>query len=216
MIRTKKRKDTEKQEIVYTKYQLDRLLKKKQKRFCHYYILWYNITQSYKDAYGKQLSDNSAAASGQTLLRNTKIQQYIDYIKEDIAKEVGISKAGLLSELRDIAKADITDIYTGWITLKELNQIKKDRPDVAKAIQEISTKTQKVLINKEPVQIEYVKIKLHDKLKAIAEIFKSMGWYAVEKIDVSGEVISRVDISKYSDAEKKLLLKAARANEHQD
>lgn len=87
----------------YTHNQLRKLLNENQKKFCHEYIKEWNKTQSYLKAYPKCKTENAAAASAIKLLSNTKIDQYIDFIKEDIEKECGISKISNVMALIEIS-----------------------------------------------------------------------------------------------------------------
>lgn len=57
-------------------------LTEKQKRFCDFYIETGNATESYKRAGYKAKNDNIAAVEASKLLRNPKIQ---DYIQERLA-----------------------------------------------------------------------------------------------------------------------------------
>ena len=206
----------EKPDKQYTQKELIQELTDKQIKFCHFYIKWYNATQSYIDAYGADMNRDTAGVNGSRLLGIDRIKQYIEYIKQDIAKEVGISKVGLLGILKNIASVNIADVYTDWIKMEDFQQLKENNPEIMQAIQEISTKKQTIVINKELVEVEYVKIKLEDKQKAIDGIFKAMGWNEAEKVDLSGETVTKIDVTQYSKEEKAILLKAARKNEYKD
>jgi len=215
MIRTKfKREKPEKLERKYSKKEIEKLLTPKQRIFCHEYIREWNCT---KAALVAGYSKDTAGNIGSENLKKPYLRQYIEYIKENIEQEVGISKIGLLKELKNIAYGNVGDLYgKDWITREELNKLRKERPHLIKAIQEVSTKVQRIVLNKELVDVEYVKIKLYDKQKAIGEIFKAMGWYSPDKVEIEAAFTSTVDVSTYTEEEKKVLLKLARKNEYRD
>lgn len=180
---------------IYTLEQLEKLLTERQKTFCHIYINDYNGTQAYIKAYN---TDNyfAAASSASGLLSRPKIKQYIVYIKENIAEEVGFSKIGLLKELNAIATANLPEMYTSWIELDQLETVKKNYPKLCKAIKQISTKTEtKMSAEKEPIEVNYVKIEVHDKISAIRDIFKVMGWNEPELVKVVTEQPLFPDVS---------------------
>lgn len=194
--------------------------------FCHYYIIKWNKTRSYLAAYDptnnidyleelgvdqsfidsikrqklkkKPMSESAAASSAIKLLRKPKIDQYIEAIRDNPAKNVGISKEWSLSLLKNIAEtsqADITKLYKDWIELDKYEEMKIGHPKVMKAIQAIDYKTESRLQSTgkgdfDEIEVKYVKIKMTDKrvaTAAIAEINKMMGWNAPEKFDVTSK-----------------------------
>lgn len=182
------------EEKKYTREELEDVLNAKNKKFCYEYINDWNKVRSYMKAYPDS-SYNAAAVSAHDLLKNPKILQFIDFIKDDIAKNIGISKQRLIDELRKIAFSSISRIHDTWITRKEFNEISDDDKS---AIQEIDSKI-KYEVNqntKKLIEVEYVKVKLYDKKAAIQEILKSMGWNEPDRIDLStlGEKITGMEI----------------------
>jgi len=210
----KRKPRQEKPVIQYTLKELKETLKEKQKRFCHTWIRRYNKTQSYKEAYGDHLDDNVACNGATRLLRKSKVQQYINYIKDDIAKEVGISKIGLLNILKGHAEAKMGDLLDGWVERKSIVELKKNDPTTYAAMQIVDTKTVQLVKDHEMYDVEYVKIKMYDSQKAIDMIFKAMDWYASEKVTIEAEVTNKLDITQYTDDEKQILVKLARKTQH--
>jgi len=161
------------------------LLKKLNQRhrlFCHEYIIDWNGARAAREAGYKPDNANITASK---LLTNPNIKEYIEIIKEDVAKEVGISKIGLLKNLKVLATSNIADFYSDWIKREDFEKLKEDNPQILEAIQEISTKTEVKNMNDDMIEVEYVKIKLYDKRLAIQDIFKAMGWNAPDKVDVT-------------------------------
>lgn len=74
--------------------------------FAHEYVIDWNGTRSYRVAYPKVNSDNTAAANAYKLLRNTQIKDYIEEIQKDLAKLAGISALYNIKHLTDILEAE--------------------------------------------------------------------------------------------------------------
>lgn len=85
----------------YTLEELKELLNDKQKVFCHNYIIEWNGSKSYKEAY-PNVTDETARVNASKLLTNTNITQYIEYIKNDYEKEAGITKLSQIKGFQDI------------------------------------------------------------------------------------------------------------------
>ena len=176
---------------IYTLDELKNELNEKQKIFCHSYIIDWNTTRSYKKAYG-EMDDNSAAVSGYNLLRITKIKQYIEFIKNNLEEEAGISKLRNLKELAKIAYSNVAQIHDDWIELAQWEEIKKNFPDTMAAIESIDTKTEfkTCATDGEPetnVEIKYVKVKFYAKTAAINEINLMMGYRLPVKNILAGD-----------------------------
>jgi Terminase small subunit len=150
--------------------------------FCHSYIRDYNGSRAAREAgYNPRNAENA----GWKLLKKTEVKRYIELIKKDIEKEVGISKVQLINELKTIALSDVSEIYCDWITQENFDKLRKNNPKVLKAIQEISTKVETALnASKELVEVHYVKIKFYDKQRAIEAIFKAMGWNEPDNVNI--------------------------------
>lgn len=203
------------EEKQYALEELKEELNEKQKKFCHNYIIDWNTTRSYKKAYGIE-DDNSAAAAGCNLLRNVKVKQYINFIKNNLEEESGISKLRNLKELAKIAYSSIAHLHETWIELTNWELIKEDNPDALSAIESIDTKIEKRTYktdgdNESEIEVKYVKIKLYSKSDAIKTINEMLGYKTAEKTDItsggeklqqpiiidwSGEMIKRVVNSK--------------------
>jgi phage terminase small subunit len=200
----------------YTKSELEDMLTKKQVAFCKNYILEWHGTKAAMKAYGSKY--NVAASTASMLLRNPKIKQYIEIIRKDYDRAIGISKAGMINELRKIAYSSVRHLHNSWIELAEWERIKKEDPDVLDAVESIDTKVEKQMAYDEgigakvPVKIHYVKIKLYSKLQAIAEINKMQGYNAPEQHEVKQQV--SFDIDELTDEEKSTLLNLARKTKH--
>ena len=120
------------------------------------------------------------------MLNYPKITLRIKELQEEQKNKSDITKEKILEELSSIAFSSIADMHSSWIERSEFENLTSRQKS---AIKSISTKILKKNIgtNDDPeiVDVEYVKIELHDKLKAIERICKMFGWDAPEKLDVT-------------------------------
>lgn len=175
-------------------------LSDKQRAFCHYYIIDWNAT---KAAILAGYSENSAQQIGSENLLKPVIQEYIEEIQKDIAKEAGISFLSQVLELKKIAYTDISTLFTDWVSLEDFESL---TPEQKGAILEISYKKDIKHINEDAdIETEFVKLKLHDKIRAIQEINKMLG-YSIERSEVDlrtkGEKLNTETVVRFIDASK--------------
>jgi phage terminase small subunit len=169
-------------------------LTQKQKIFCEEYCR--NGWNATKAALFAGYSEDTAYSIGNENLSKPEIKAYVDLIKNDYEKLLGINKAKVIAEHQKIAYSSMADFRSDWITRKEFNEL---TPEQKACIAEIDTKirteyeydpdTEK----KEPIGVEYVRIKLYDKQKALESIAKLMGYDAPVKLDVN----ANVDVQMY-------------------
>lgn len=159
----------------------------KQENFCNYYIECGNASEAYRSAYScNSKSDKAIGVDAFKLLNYPKITLRIKELQEEQKNKSDITKEKILEELSNIAFSSIADMHNSWIERSEFESL---TPRQKSAIKSISTKILKKNIgtNDDPeiVDVEYVKIELHDKLRAIERICKMFGWDAPEKMDVT-------------------------------
>ena len=80
-------------------------MKDNQKIFVNEYLIDRNATRAYKAAYPGIKNDNTAAASGNRLLRNDKVAEYIKERMADRAKRTEVSQDDVVKELATIGFA---------------------------------------------------------------------------------------------------------------
>jgi len=158
---------------------LDKIkLTPKQKRFCQEYVIDWNATRSYLVAYSRVKNANVAGACASKLLRNAKIQEYCEEIQKDLEKIAGVSRLKVLEEQLKLAFSSIAHLHNTWIERKNFEELTEDQKA---CISEISTQTRNVKYGDDIVEVEFVKIKLYDKQKALDSISKMMGYDAPVK-----------------------------------
>jgi len=167
----------------------------KQKKFCREYIYDWNATRSYLKAYPRIKNADVAAVCASQLLRNPKVAKYIEEIQEDLEKLAGISRMKVIREHMKLAFSSIAHLHNTWIERREFEALTEDQKS---CISEISTQIRNVStennadedtgeVTKKTIAVEFVKIKLYDKQKALDSISKMLGYDAPTKTEVTGK-----------------------------
>ena len=159
----------------------------KQENFCNYYIESGNASDAYRRAYScENMKNDTINSKAYELLNNGEVAVRIKELQEERKNKSDITKERILQELSSIAFSTIADMHNTWIERKEFDKLSKKEKS---AIKSISTKTLKKNIgtsdNPEIVDVEYVKIELYDKIKAIERICKMLGFDAASEVNVN-------------------------------
>lgn len=147
----------------------------KQKIFADEYLIDLNATRAYKVAYPKVKKDETAAAAGARLLRNVKVEGYIQQRMEEREKRTEITQDRVLQELAKIGFANITDFVTierGMVMVKPTDQISKDKLGAIAGIKEGANG---------------IEVKLCSKDRALELIGRHLGMWN-DKMEVSGQI----------------------------
>lgn len=166
---------------IYTLKELKEKLTNKERIFCHEVIIDWNKARAARKA---GYSEDTARQIGYDTFTKTYIQQYIEFIKNDIEKEAGITKLRQLNELAKIAYSSIAHLHNTWIELREFESLTDEQKE---AIESIDTKTESKQVydfeseSKENIDVKYVKVKLYSKLNAIDQINKMLGYNAPDR-----------------------------------
>ena len=159
-------------------------LTEKQKIFCREYIKsGWNAT---KAAISAGYSKKTARIIGNQNLSKLYIQEYITKIRGDNEELSGISFVWAATALKKMVECSPSHFLDSWIERKDFDKIPEN---IKEQITEISTKVMKKNIgtSDEPeiVDVEYVNIKFPNKITAIQEINKMMGYLATGKVDIT-------------------------------
>lgn len=169
----------------------------KQKIFVDEYLVDLNATRAYKIAYPNIKKDETANAAASRMLRNVKVESYINQRMKEREKRTEITQDMVLKELAKIGFADIKD-YLEYKTTKTVIMYDDDGEpivDYRQIIDVIDSKDvdtsiiQEVSIGKDGT----FKFKLYDKQKALVDIGKHLGMF-VDKVEHSGTIGSEVNI----------------------
>jgi len=164
----------------------------KQRRFCEEYCIDLNATQA---AIRAGYSEDSARQIGSENLSKPYISSYINHLQSNLSELTGITAASLLLELKKIAFSSVASLYDRWGKLKDFESLTDEQKA---ALSEIISK--ETTFGEDGRTVE-TKIKLHDKLKAITELNKMLGFNAPEKKEVNVKGNTQADLSKLTDDE---------------
>lgn len=173
------------------KKELLKPLTEKQKEFCREYIYDWNAKRAYLVVYQNVKNDNVARANASRLLTNANIQAYITEIQKDLEKLSGISKKMILDEHKKLAFSSIAHLHMTWIKRVDFELLTEEQKS---CIAEIDTKIKTEYEydpenpkERKPISVEYIKIKLYDKQKALESISKMLGYDAPLKTELTGK-----------------------------
>lgn len=158
----------------------------KQENFCNYYLECGNASEAYRRAYNSaNMKDETIWSRASKLLAEYKVSTRVEELRKQANDLSRITKERILKELSNMAFSSISEMHNTWIERKEFDKL----TDSQKAsIKSISTKVLKknVGTKEDPqiVDVEFVKIELYDKIKAIECINKMLGYNEPEKVDV--------------------------------
>lgn len=132
-----------------------------QARFVDEYLVDLNATRA---AIRAGYSEKSAAQQGWDLLRNPKVQALISKKRAELARKTEITAERVLLEIKRIAFANMRDVAT-WNEYGVQFKNDEDLSDeVSPAVSELSSD---VIRTKSGEPIVKMKVKLHDKMKAL-------------------------------------------------
>ena len=150
----------------------------KQENFCNYYVECGNASEAYRRAFSCDgWKDKSVWEKASALLSNVKVESRVKELQEERKEQSDITKDRILTELSNIAFSSIAHLHNTWIERKDFEMLTEKQKS---SIKSISTKILKKNVgtneNPEIIDVEYVKIELYDKIKAIERICKMLGY----------------------------------------
>jgi len=180
----------------------------KQRRFCEEYVIDWNGTRA---ATAAGYSKKSAHVLAFETLTNPKVQAYIKEVQADLAKLCNISAAMVIMELKKVAFSSAASMRVDWADLKSWDQLS----EADKAILSEVEVTEKLLRNQgndDVVMLERkVKVKTYDKLAAMRQLSRMLGFDAPIKIDQT----QRQSPNTREELEKELAEIKSRRGKHQ-
>lgn len=156
----------------------------KQEKFCYEYCLDFNATQA---AIRAGYSKTAARSIASQLLTKVNIQDKIKIMQDNLAETAGMGRLKVINEHIKIAFSSIAHLHDTWIQRKEFESLTEDQKA---CIAEIDTKIKTEYEfnpesqEREPIRVEYVRVKLYDKQKALDSISKMLGYDAPIKMQV--------------------------------
>lgn len=148
----------------------EKQLTDKQRRFCEEYVIDWNGTRA---AIAAGYSEKSARQVASDTLSKTYIKAYIKEIQKDLSRLTGVTAARNVLELAKVAYTNLSDLRKDWENFKDWDDLTADQKAVIAELTHSKTEF-------EGGEKNTIKIKTHDKLKAIAMLNKMLGFDQVE------------------------------------
>ncbi|WP_122333111.1 terminase small subunit [Parabacteroides sp. AF48-14] len=163
----------------------------KQENFCNYYVECGNASEAYRRAYScDRMKPGIVNRKAKELMDNGKIAARVKELQNERKEQSDITKEKILSELSNIAFSSIAHLHNTWIERKDFELLTEKQKS---SIKSISTKILKknVGTNEDPeiIDVEYVKIELYDKIKAIERICKMLGYDEPTVLDLRNALV---------------------------
>jgi phage terminase small subunit len=156
------------------------------KRFCDEDVIDLNRSRAYKVAYASCKKDSTAHTNACRLLKNAKVLAYIEEIQKNLSKLSGVTKLRNILALKDIAYSNVADLKSDWDEFKEWGDL------TAAEKASISEITHTETTVGEDMTVKVVKVKTHDKTKAIAILNKMLGFDMTSTTDALKDFIFEV------------------------
>lgn len=149
----------------------------KQKKFCLGYMETGNASKAARDA---GYSAKTAHSIGFENLTKPEIQNRLKELKDNLAETAGITPVMIALELKKMAFSNVSDTRIDWMTLKDFNELDET---VKACISEVTHSIIGAGENKK----EMVRVRFHDKNKAIDSLVKLLGYNTPEKHEHTGK-----------------------------
>lgn len=129
-------------------------LTERQRLFCLYYVRWFNATKAYRKVYDCDYT--TAMTNGSMLLRNTKIQEHIQAIKDAKIKQAMYTAEDFFQKIMDIAYSDATDFLSFGRRINEKTGLEYNYVDFLDSSEVDGTLIQEVKQGKDGCSIKLV------------------------------------------------------------
>ena len=129
-------------------------LTERQRLFCLYYVRWFNATKAYRKVYDCDYT--TAMTNGSMLLRNTKIQEHIQAIKDAKIKQAMYTAEDFFQKMMDIAYSDATDFLSFGRRINEKTGLEYNYVDFLDSSEVDGTLIQEVKQGKDGCTIKLV------------------------------------------------------------
>ena len=156
----------------------------KQERFVQEYLLSGNATEAYKQAYPvtKNWKSTSIGQQGNKSLKNPKIATRINQLREDMAERAQIDQDRLTREYARLAFLDFAIFFSKEGQLLPVHEMGADARASLAGIEAIMVGAGD--------DINYIKkIKTYDKLKALNDLAKHLGFFKEDNEQGLPEVV---------------------------
>ena len=165
-------------------------LTEKQKKFVNEYLIDLNATQAYLRT-GYKVSDSVAAVNASKLLRNAKVQAYLQKRQSDLQKKAKLTPEMVINELSHIAFDDVKN-YLSFRTEKTKVGQSEDGSPILAYDTVIDLKDSDTIDTRNISEISkgrdgQFKFKLYCKDNALVQLGKHLGIFNDKAISQDGE-----------------------------
>ena len=149
-------------------------------------------------------SKKTAAQTASRLLKYVKVQQLIKELNDRLKERAVVTKEEIALELKKIGFSDIRQLFDINSRLLEIKDIPDDIAASLSSI-EVDQLSSMGVDGREQVG-DTKKVKLHDKLKALAQLTELYGFNAPVKVAQTDAKGSDIDLNKLEPSDLKALL----------
>ncbi len=159
------------------------MLTDKEERFCQEYIIDLNATQA---AIRAGYSEKTARQIGSDNLSKADIQERLTELKKDRSIRTQVTADRVLKEFASIGFANIQDFLNSDLSVRNIKILKRKQSAAISSIKKTTFETETGV----KTQIEF---KLHDKVKALEDIGRHIGFFEADNKQKS-EVLKSFEI----------------------
>lgn len=153
----------------------------RQRVFVDEYLLDLNATQA---AIRAGYSPKTAYSQGQRLLKNAEVQAAITAAQAERSERTGVTADRVVEELAKVGFSNLLDFFSitpGGEPYVDLSAVTRDQ---AAVLAELQVDDYVEGRGDDAREVRRVKIKLHDKLKALEQLARHLGMFT-DKVDVT-------------------------------
>lgn len=159
---------------------LEKAMTQKQRIFCKNYVQHWNAARAVREAGYDTHVPNVIAID---VLKSANVQAYLDEIRSHLEEISSVNAVRNIMELAKLAYGNISDLHENWEDVKDW----EDLSEGAKAmISELKVTKQFLKGDDEGGYLKTLQIKTHDKVRALSELNKMMGYNEPSKIQLTG------------------------------
>jgi phage terminase small subunit len=149
----------------------------KQKIFADEYLIDLNATRAYRVAYPRVKKNEVAAVNGSRMLRNAKVETYIQERMEERSKRTEIKQDWVLEELRKIASVNGSD-FAKVVTRDGISMVEMVPTDTL-------PEEKRAAISSIKKTNFGISVETYDRVRALELLGRHLGMFK-EKVELSG------------------------------
>ncbi|MCZ2085364.1 MAG: terminase small subunit [Flavobacteriales bacterium] len=146
--------------------------------FCQQYVA--NNLNGTKAAIKAGYTEANAGVHASRLLSNDNIKKYVEVLKKDLGKRIGITADMIALELAKIGFADVRKFYTENNSLQNINELNDEAAGAISSV-EVFEEFEGQGENRQLIGFTR-KVKMHDKVRSLESLAKMIGADGVLKI----------------------------------